>query len=144
MDEISFFFEDTSFFLTKKKQTQIKTWIIKSAKTYSYTIKHLNYIFCSDAYLLEINRLYLQHNTFTDIITFNLSEKSEEIQADIFISIERVTENAKVFRTSFSEELLRVIIHGVLHLVGYKDKSLDEKTEMSEREDFHISTFGSF
>ncbi len=83
----------------------------------------LQYIFCSDAYLLDINREYLQHDFFTDIITFDLSEKGQPINAEIYISVERVRDNAANYNSSFRKEIHRVIFHGVLHLCGYKDKS---------------------
>lgn len=96
---------------------------------------NVNYIFCTDEYLLSINKEYLNHKTFTDIITFDLSEKdSDFLIADIFISIERVEENAEKFDKTFTEELLRVVVHGILHLIGYKDKTAKQKTTMRRLE----------
>ena len=96
---------------------------------------NINYIFCSDDYLLSINQEYLKHKTLTDIITFDLSEEdSEFLIADIYISIERIEENALSFKKPFTEELLRVVIHGVLHLLGYKDKTVHQKTTMRRLE----------
>ncbi|MCO5241369.1 MAG: rRNA maturation RNase YbeY [Chitinophagaceae bacterium] len=94
----------------------------------------LQYIFCSDKYLLDINRQYLQHDYFTDIITFNLGSE-KEIEGEIYISVERVKENARILHTSFKEEIHRVIFHGVLHLCGYKDKLKKEKEDMRRKED---------
>lgn len=94
----------------------------------------LRFIFCSDAYLLEINRQYLQHDYYTDIITFDLGEAGN-IDGEIYISVERVKENAGLMQTSFKEELHRVIFHGVLHLCGYKDKLKSERLEMRSKED---------
>ena len=101
-------------------------------------IENLNFIFCSDAYLLEKNRQFLNHNTYTDIITFDYC-KDQLIIGDVFISIERVKENAESFKVHFEKELDRVLIHGVLHLLGYKDKSDQEKIQMREKEEFYLS-----
>lgn len=96
---------------------------------------NINYIFCSDEYILKINKEYLKHHTYTDIITFDLSSKgSNDLIADIYISIERVQENAENFDVKFTKELLRVIIHGALHLCGYKDKTANEKKAFRIRE----------
>jgi rRNA maturation RNase YbeY len=95
-------------------------------------IEAINYIFCTDAYLLELNKTHLKHNTYTDIITFELSGKSEAIVADIYISVERVRENANSYQTSFIDELYRVIFHGSLPLAGYKDKSKADSVLMRQ------------
>jgi len=95
---------------------------------------HLNYIFCDDAFLLEMNKKYLDHNTLTDIITFDLSDTKEHLQGEIYISIERVKENATKYDVSYSDELLRVIFHGVLHLCGFKDKKKEDILEMRAKE----------
>jgi len=111
----------------------IKTVITKENKT----LGEINYIFCTDEYLLEKNQTFLNHNTYTDIITFDYSEE-KQISGDIFISIERVKENARKFAVEFETELKRVMIHGVLHLIGYKDKSEDEQKLMREKENFYL------
>jgi len=98
----------------------------------------LNYIFCSDTYLHKINLEYLKHDTLTDIITFDYSEK-KQISGDIFISIDRIKENAPKFNQSTDIELNRVLIHGVLHLLGYKDKTPKEKETMRAKEDFYLT-----
>ncbi|WP_353890983.1 rRNA maturation RNase YbeY [Algoriphagus sediminis] len=106
-------------------------------------IADLNYIFCSDDYLLQINLQYLNHNTYTDIITFDGSDASEEISGDIFISIDRVQENAMTLGTIPDTELLRVISHGLLHLIGYNDKSNKDKKVMRQKETEAIELFES-
>jgi rRNA maturation RNase YbeY len=95
----------------------------------------LNYIFCGDAYLLEMNQQFLDHDTFTDIITFDLSNASDELQGEIYVSIERVRENAAKFAVSYDDELHRVIFHGALHLCGFKDKKAADIKEMRAQED---------
>ncbi len=102
-------------------------------------VSFLNYIFCSDSYLLEINKKYLDHDYFTDIITFESSEGKGIVSGDIFISVDRAVENAKEFKVTLEEEILRLIIHGLLHLVGYKDGTDDEKLIMRKKEDYYLS-----
>lgn len=94
----------------------------------------LTYIFCTDAYLLEINQQFLHHNTFTDIITFDMSEEDDTLTGEIYISTERVAENAQKFGASYQQELHRVIFHGALHLCGFKDKTITDKQEMTRQE----------
>ena len=101
----------------------------------------LRYIFCSDKYLLEINRQYLNHDYYTDIITFNLSNHPEAVQGEIYISIDRVKDNARQFNASFTQELHRVIFHGALHLCGYKDKTAKEEKLMREKEDQYLALY---
>jgi probable rRNA maturation factor len=136
---ILFFEEDIKFSLNQKNK--YKKWLKEVAKKENYQIQELNYIFCSDEYLFQINQQYLNHQTYTDIITFDNSEKPKIIEGDIFISIERITENALREKNSFEKEILRVMSHGLLHLMGYKDKNPKEKTIMSQREDESISLF---
>jgi len=102
----------------------------------SYSI---NYIFCSDDHLLKINQDFLDHDYYTDIITFNNSENEEFLESDIFISVDRVRENAKETKTSFSCELGRVMVHGLLHLVGYNDKTDEEQLTMTMMENKHLA-----
>lgn len=113
-------------------------WISKVIQNEKFTEGEINYIFCSDDYLLKKNIKYLKHNTLTDIISFDYS-MGHVISGDIFISIDRVNDNANDFKTTFDEELHRVIIHGVLHFIGYKDKTSDEKKLMREKEDHYLS-----
>ncbi len=107
-------------------------------------LMHLNYIFCKDEYLIGINMQYLQHDTFTDIITFDLSENIYELQGEIYISVERVKENAKQFGVDYQHELLRVIFHGVLHLCGFKDKKKEDEELMRKMEEACIREYGEF
>lgn len=104
-------------------------------------LKSLNYILCSDEYLLEINQQYLMHDEFTDIITFDLSEDQENISAEIYVSIDRVKENALIYKTSILQELHRVIFHGALHLCGFKDKKPKEISEMRKQEDKLLNNY---
>lgn len=101
----------------------------------------LTYIFCNDAYLLDINIRFLQHHTLTDIITFDLSEKETELSGEIYISTERVAENALKFKVPYEQELHRVIFHGALHLCGYKDKSAADREEMKQMEDLCLREY---
>ncbi len=102
---------------------------------------NINYIFCDDTSLHKINVEYLNHDTYTDIITFPLEVTSQHIEADIFISVDRVKENAAQFEVDFKKELLRVMAHGILHLIGYSDKSDEEKSTMRVAEDLAINTY---
>lgn len=104
-------------------------------------IDTINYIFCSDSYLININRSFLDHDTYTDIITFELSGKNEPLIADIYISVERVAENATSYKTTFQQELHRVIFHGALHLCGFKDKSKAQSTMMRVKENEWLSLY---
>jgi probable rRNA maturation factor len=133
---ISFFVEDIEFSLTN--ESEISSWLSKVIENEDYKLSELNYIFCTDEYLLGINLEYLNHDTYTDIITFDNSEDDDLIEGDIFISIERVRENANLFNVEFSNELYRVLVHGVLHLCGYHDKSNEESLLMRQKEDYYI------
>jgi rRNA maturation RNase YbeY len=121
-----------------EKVNSISNWIEETIYTEKKTLGEITYIFCDDEYLLKKNQEYLQHDTLTDIITFDYSEENT-LSADIFISVERVKENAVIFAVSFEQELKRVIIHGILHLMGYKDKSEEESKIMRSKEDFYLS-----
>ncbi len=134
---INFFSEDISYHL--KQKGLVRSWIRDSIIAENQRLKLLNFIFCSDNYLLSINKQYLNHDTYTDIITFDNSEGKSGILGDIFISIERVRENAKEIRVPEVDELHRVMIHGTLHLLGYGDKGRVAKTLMTEKEDFYLS-----
>ncbi|WP_192347436.1 rRNA maturation RNase YbeY [Algoriphagus sp. Y33] len=136
---VNFFTEDVSFSLKEKRKR--KTWLKLLAEAENHTITDLNYIFCSDEYLHNINVEYLDHDTYTDIITFDNSDDKEIIEGDIFISIERVKENAEMLNTQLEKELSRVISHGLFHLLGYKDKSKTELSLMRSKEDFAIKLF---
>ena len=126
-------FSNDNIVFNLKQKTKLKLWIASVVKKEKREIATLNYSFTSDESLLKINIDYLKHNTYTDIITFNYNEE-KRISGDIFISIERVKENAKKFNVSFEEELHRVMIHGVLHMCGYKDKSKADSDLMRKKE----------
>ena len=132
-----FFAEKTRFKLSNPRKTT--SWIKAVIKKEGKKLSSLNYIFCTDEYLKEINIQYLNHKTYTDIITFNYNPSPKEIEGDIYISIDRVRDNAKIFKTDFQLELHRVLIHGVLHLLGFNDKSKSEKAVMREKEDTYLS-----
>lgn len=136
---IIFFNEDINFKFQGKNI--FKAWLKKVAEKEGFKVKNLNYIFCSDDYLHKINIEYLDHDTYTDIITFDNSEDESIIEGDIFISIERVRENSQNLNTVFDDELKRVIVHGLLHLCGYDDHTPKEKAEMRRLESEYISIF---
>lgn len=129
---INFFKEDTRIRLSSKDQ--LKKWIQTVIIHHKKTTGDINFIFCSDRHLLAMNKNYLNHNTYTDILTFNNSENKNVIEGDIYISIDRVRENSLLFNSLFSEELHRVMIHGILHLLGFRDKSTKEKSIMRQKE----------
>lgn len=133
---ISFFKEDVSFRLLK--QDALKKWISLAFKENEISLLGINCIFCSDKYLLKLNKEYLGHNYFTDIITFDNSTEKGMVEADIFISIERVMANAKKFKTGFNDELHRVMIHGALHLMGYDDKTPQKEKAMRQAEEYWL------
>lgn len=136
--DIQFFSEDIDFILKEKQK--VRQWIGSTIKAEGFKrVGELNFVLCSDAYLLEINRQYLDHDTFTDIVTFDSSEDEGVIAGDIFISVERTMENAKKFNVSERDELHRVIIHGILHLCGYYDKKKEDKILMTEKEDYYLA-----
>lgn len=138
---IQFFAEDIEFELPTPMH--YVHWIEQAVQSNNYEVSEINYIFCTDEYLYSINVSYLDHDTYTDIITFDNSEEEGLIESDIFISIERVQENAKAFNVSFEEELKRVMIHGVLHLVGYQDKSPADQQEMRDQENHWVQAFAA-
>jgi len=140
MPAINFFEEDITYKL--KHKTALRQWITETIQAEGFKLKELTYIFCSDSYLLQINQQYLNHDTYTDIITFDNSEIEKTIIGDIFISIERIRENALKFNISEADELHRVIIHGALHLLGYKDKTPVTKQKMTQKEDFYLNRRG--
>jgi len=137
MPAINFFEEDIAY--TLKQKTAIRQWVTETITAEGYKLKELTYIFCSDSYLLQINQQYLNHDTYTDIITFDNSDIAKTIVGDIFISIDRIRENALKFSHTEADELHRVIIHGTLHLLGYKDKSPADKKKMTLKEDFYLN-----
>jgi rRNA maturation RNase YbeY len=136
---IQFFSEGIPFVLNNKTAT--RKWlnaVVREEKKKSW---YINFIFCGDDYLLELNRTYLKHETLTDILTFPYLDDPGVISGDIFISIERVKENAEEFRQEFQKELRRVMVHGVLHLIGYSDHGKKMKEIMTQQEDYYLAKF---
>ena len=136
MPKVSFFNEETSF--KPQKKGLLREWINKIVLNKGAKIKEINFIFCSDEYLKKVNTDYLQHDYYTDIITFDNSEEEGKLEGDIFISIDRVAENSTAYASSFTPELHRVMAHGVLHLLGYRDKEEEEINEMREQENYSL------
>ena len=130
---LKFFSEEIDFKLPFPQKTS--NWIKTICKSDGYDIGDLSYIFCSDDYLLEINKQYLDHDYYTDIITFDNSEEDGKVEADIYVSVDRVRENAAEFGSDFETEMHRVLIHGLLHLIGYNDTSDELKAQMRAKED---------
>ena len=120
----------------------LKAWIKEFVSNHGKKVGELAFVFCSDEKILEINQNFLQHDYYTDIITFDYCE-ADFVSGDIFISVERVQENATSHNIEYNEELLRVIAHGVLHLIGFQDKSPQKKKEMTQNEDLCISLFST-
>jgi probable rRNA maturation factor len=137
MPSIRFFEEGVHCKLAHPQKT--RSWIKQSIINEARALAEINFIFCSDEYLRNINIQFLDHPTYTDIITFDTSEVSGLIQGDIYISVDRVTENSTRFKCTFEDELHRVMIHGVLHLVGYSDKNSTNKKLMRKKEDAYLS-----
>lgn len=132
----SFLKEDTTYRFSHKDL--IIKWLNKTIKSEKYKPGDISFIFCSDKYLLKMNRAYLKHDYYTDIITFDYCENNT-ISGDIFISIDRVKDNAKQYNVSSQNELYRVMIHGILHLCGYGDKSVVKARHMRKKEDYYLS-----
>lgn len=137
MPEINFFTEEIDFYLPKPDA--VKAWLIHVIEDERKVLQDLNFVFTSDNYLLNINLKYLKHNDYTDIITFDYSDIVDEIEGEIYISIDRIKENSKRFNESFINELHRVMVHGVLHLAGYNDQSDREKQEMRNYENHYLA-----
>ncbi len=137
MQKICFFSEDSSFIL--KKKSILRNWISEIIRLNNKKAKAINYIFTSDNQLHTINQSYLNHDSLTDIITFDISIDPQLIETDIYISVDRVRDNATRLNISFNEELHRVMVHGVLHILGYNDKSSIEKREMRKKENHYLA-----
>ncbi|MBG25284.1 MULTISPECIES: rRNA maturation RNase YbeY [Croceibacter] len=131
------FFTETEFTIN---EDEINSWLLSVIASEDKNLGEINYIFCDDAYLLSINQQYLDHDTYTDIISFDTSE-GNDLSGDIFISVERIKENAQQFNVSVDDELKRVLAHGILHFCGYKDKTDDEAKLMREKEDEKLKMF---
>jgi probable rRNA maturation factor len=128
-----------------KNKRKLAAFLEKLVKKHRKKAEKINltYIFCNDDYLLEINKEYLQHETLTDIITFDLSENADNVDGEVYISIERVRENAEKFRVTYEEELHRVIFHGALHLCGFKDKKTPDKDQMRRQENLCLKQYSA-
>ena len=139
MQSVYFNNADRSFCVSSKKRIKIN--IENIFKTVSKALSRLDFIFCSDEYLLQINKNFLQHDYYTDIITFPLSDKDQPIVAEVYISLDRVKENASQHNVKFFDEVLRVVFHGALHLCDYLDKTKKQQQVMRKKEDFYINLF---
>ena len=137
-DNISFHFQKN---IDLKNRTALKVFLAKMARLHKKDIEDLSVVFCSDQYLLKINKLYLNHHYFTDIITFDYSERKGKLNGELFISIDRVKDNASEFGKTIKNELHRVIFHGVLHLLGFNDKKPSEKKKIRLQEDQWLSMY---
>ena len=126
---------------TLRNRSRLKDFVARLIRQEGHKTDHINYIFCSDAYLLQLNKEHLSHDTYTDIITFQLSPVGQPVLSDIYISIDRVRENAQSFHVPFSHELLRVMFHGALHLCGYKDKTPAQSKQMRQKEDHYLQRY---
>jgi len=138
---IRFFSEEIKF--TFKKKIKTKNWLTNVIRKENKVLENINLIFCSDIYLSDLNKKYLHHNTFTDTITFLDYSNPEKISGDIYISVERIEDNAGKYFQDFDTELARVMVHGVLHLLGYKDKTPAERESMTRKEDYYLEEFKS-
>jgi len=135
---INFFTEDTS--LPLFNQSSVATWLCNVCESENKELDEVSIIFCSDDYLLTMNNEYLQHDYYTDIITFDYCVDNQVV-GDLFISVDRVTDNAKFNQVSFDNELLRVMVHGILHLIGFKDKSDEDSKLMRLKEDEYLNLY---
>lgn len=133
---INYFYEDVEEIISE----DYKPWLEDLIKYEEKKVGNINYIFCNDEYLLKVNQDFLQHDYYTDIITFD-SVKGKTINGEIFVSLQRVRDNASFLSKPYEEELRRVLAHGVLHLCGYKDKAPDDEKLMRQKEDFYINRF---
>ena len=132
-------FHSEEIIYTLKQKAHIRKWIKESIRAEGKVPDEISFIFCSDDYLLNINNQFLKHDTYTDVITFDNSEEEDLIAGDIFISIDRIRENAASLHVSEKDEVHRVIIHGILHLLGYTDKGNEHKALMTEMENRYLS-----
>jgi rRNA maturation RNase YbeY len=135
---ICFYNEDVTYRLLYKEK--IRLWLLAVIEQEKKQAGDISFIFCSDEYLLEINRQYLSADYLTDVITFDFTEENH-ISGDIFISVDRVKENAKQYKQKYYREMLRVVLHGILHLCGYKDKTGKEEKQMRGKEDYYLQKF---
>lgn len=139
MASVQFFSQSLSFQISSPRKTA--SWLKSVIAKEKHRLVQLNFIFCTDEELHAVNVEYLDHDTYTDIITFDNSERQRDVEGDIFISIERVRENAEKFKVDFEVELRRVLVHGVLHLVGFRDKTRADRATMRKKEDRYLSLY---
>lgn len=139
---MAIYFSSENIKFDLRGKLKVKKWITDLIKAQNKKVGDISYLFCDDAYLIEINRTYLDHDTYTDIITFDYVE-GDTISGDILISVERVKENAQLFNTTFDQELHRVIIHGVLHLLGQGDKTEAEAAQMRKKEEAALALWNT-
>ncbi|RCT53629.1 rRNA maturation RNase YbeY [Winogradskyella sp. KYW1333] len=123
-----------------EEEKRLKEWIAEAVAAEGFLVGEINYVFCTDEYLHKINLQYLNHDTYTDIISFDY-RVGKQLHGDIFISVDRVKENATKFEVDFNSELLRVLIHGILHFCGYKDKLDNEVNAMRAKEDYYVARY---
>ena len=140
--EINFFNEHVNFRIHHKMI--LRKWICSTIEMEGSKVVNINFVLCDDEYLSVLNFKYLKHKTFTDILTFSLGGEDEMLLGDIFISMPRVKENARIYKQKVEIELHRVMIHGILHMIGYNDSSMEEKAQMKEREDFYLEKLKCF
>ncbi|GAB4037667.1 rRNA maturation RNase YbeY [Spirosoma gilvum] len=136
---IRFFNEDVPYKLPQKQT--VRQWLKQQAEREGFAVGDLNYIFCSDEYVLQVNRDYLQHDYYTDIITFDQSEEEDKLEGDIFISVDRVADNAAQLGIAAEQEMRRVLAHGLLHLCGYGDKGTEEEAQMRQKEEEWLNQY---
>ena len=139
---MAIYFSSENLNFELENESKVKKWISAVVNAQNRRVGNINYLFCDDAYLININRTYLNHDTYTDIITFDYVE-GNVVSGDIMISVERVKENATLFSTTFEQELHRVVIHGVLHLLGQADKTDEEATEMRKKEEAALALWNT-
>ncbi|HVX51927.1 MAG TPA: rRNA maturation RNase YbeY [Chitinophagaceae bacterium] len=142
MPKVFFNYDDRVLQLNHKRK--IRSFIASIFEKEKRVLHRLDYVFCSDETLLQVNHSFLQHDYYTDIITFDLSGDHPGIKGEVYISVDRVKENALMLKTGFEEEMLRVLFHGVLHLCGYKDKKKEDILIMREKEDYYISLYKNY
>jgi rRNA maturation RNase YbeY len=139
LTKVQFNYADRKLSLTGK--TALKAYLVTLFKKEKKALETIDYIFCSDEHLLQINRDFLQHDYYTDIITFDLSNPGSGIISEVYISVDRVKDNALTHGTTFEKEMLRVLFHGALHLCGYKDKKPKDIALMREKEEYYIQSY---
>jgi probable rRNA maturation factor len=124
-----------------RQKARLRAFLAELAEREGYRVDELGYVFCTDAYVLEINRNYLSHDTYTDIVTFDLKDTKKSIKGEIYISLDRIRENARTYGQPVTRELHRVIFHGLLHLCGYKDKLKAQQYTMRQKEEFYLRRY---